>query len=133
MSVLQKILYIDDDPVVRRIYSAALTKAGFYTKSCEGLDNAERAYRLFKPDLVLLDVFMGGTTGPEICEKLCTTDIGKDCSFVYLSGGDARDVRWINSNADILGYIQKPYKSENLIEQVKMLWDQRDLLSSAIK
>ena len=64
--VAQKIMFVEDDAVVARIYMQKLTLAGFEVAYAEDGVEALRQMPGFKPDLVILDLVMPRMTGPDV-------------------------------------------------------------------
>ena len=61
----KKILVVEDDPSLRKIYLAILTKAGFEVKGAFDGEDALRVAAEGDPDLILLDMMMPRMTGIE--------------------------------------------------------------------
>ena len=67
---MNKILIIEDDPVVSRIYSARLEKEGYVVEVCS--DGQAGFYRIheFGPDIILLDLMLPNINGVEILKRI---------------------------------------------------------------
>jgi DNA-binding NtrC family response regulator len=65
---LKKILVVDDEANIRRLYSDELSEAGYRVMSAANWDEARRALDSEQFDLVTLDIRMGG--GPDGIEAL---------------------------------------------------------------
>jgi CheY-like chemotaxis protein len=63
---MKKILFVEDDAVVTRIYSQALAEGGFETVTAEDGLAAMKRLADFKPDLVVLDLMMPKMSGLEV-------------------------------------------------------------------
>ena len=59
----QRILVVDDDPLVLATYEAAFAGAGFNVKTESGATDAFAVLQVFKPDVVILDLNMPGAGG----------------------------------------------------------------------
>src|SRR5437870_3844453 len=69
-----RILIVDDSSMSRRIVRGILESAGHeVTEAADGMTALER-YSLEKPDLILLDMVMGGMNGLEVLHKLREID-----------------------------------------------------------
>ena len=63
---MSKILFVEDDALIARIYSQKLAEAGFdVAVAADGLE-ATRQLPKFKPDLVVLDLLMPRLTGADV-------------------------------------------------------------------
>jgi len=80
-----KILLVEDDPLIYRMYQKAFTLEGFTTEVAvngqEGLDKLEA----FKPDIILLDIMMPTMNGIEMLTKLKAELKTKDIPVVILT------------------------------------------------
>ena len=66
-----KILVVDDEPSIRKILSESLKDEGFVVESAESGSHAMQKLPVFKPDIILLDVWMPGDyDGIGILERL---------------------------------------------------------------
>lgn len=80
-----KILLIEDDMFMRRLYSQAFTLEGFNIATAEsGEDGMLQIYK-DPPSLILLDVMMPGMNGLEVLEKLKIDPKTKDIPVVMLT------------------------------------------------
>src|ERR1051325_2778333 len=65
---MKRILFVDDDLLVVRIYKEALSKQGLYVEAAHDGVTATKALRDMKPDLLVLDLMMPRLTGVEVIE-----------------------------------------------------------------
>ena len=66
----KKILVVDDEPQIRKMYSLALTRAGYTVKTAE---SAEKALDILKNErywVMFLDLNLPGMNGIELCRKV---------------------------------------------------------------
>lgn len=65
-----KVLIVEDDEIVRKIYAKTFMRSGFtvYTASDGGL--AIEKYKSKKPDIILLDIIMPNVNGYEVLNKI---------------------------------------------------------------
>ena len=63
---MKRILFVDDDLLVVRIYKEALARQGFYVEAVHDGVTAMKALRDMRPDLLVLDVMMPRLTGVEV-------------------------------------------------------------------
>ena len=65
---MKSILVVDDEENIRRLYHDELTDAGYRVRTAAGWDEVSRELAASPPDLVTLDVRLGG--GPDGIEIL---------------------------------------------------------------
>jgi len=120
------ILLIDDDPLMLRVFSASLNKAGFQVvQAHNGPDGREMARRL-QPDLILLDLRMPGMDGTEFIGRIKEEDVTKNIPVVIFSNEDL-SLEAVQAMKD-LGAEDYIYKSMPVDEMVTRL---REILGIA--
>jgi DNA-binding NtrC family response regulator len=110
-----KILIVDDESDVRRLYAIGLNQRGFEVKlAANGAEAVERIANE-KPDVILLDWVMPLMDGSEVLNKLSAAD--QSMSVIVISGHqpppnvDRRIRRWLTkpvSIDDLVGEIERP-------------------------
>lgn len=67
----RRALIVDDEAVFRTLLAQAVTDFGFEVETVDGVDNAKDLLEEFDPDIVLLDLALGGgRTGFELLELI---------------------------------------------------------------
>lgn len=67
---MAKILLVDDDPLLVRMYQKKLENDGFEVETADDGDVALTRIREFRPDLILLDIMMPKINGLQVLAKL---------------------------------------------------------------
>ncbi len=82
----QKILVVDDNPDILTMYRILLETEGYEVEtSADGKETIEK-FKIFKPDVALLDIGLPDIDGYELCETLSKTPEGKNTIFLSQSG-----------------------------------------------
>lgn len=82
----KRILVVDDEPSVTRNLKLNLETSGGYDVFAENHpDNALTAARIFRPDLVLLDIMMPGMDGGDVAERLRADPLFRDTPIIFLT------------------------------------------------
>jgi DNA-binding NtrC family response regulator len=85
------ILVVDDEPEIRKLVTAMLTREGYKVLTA---DSGENAVRLFRNnpgiDLLLTDVVAPGMSGPMIADQIAA--MKPDIKVVFMSGYDNTQV-----------------------------------------
>ena len=119
----KKILVIDDEPMVIRMASDALTQRGFTVVSAPNGYEGLIAARGEKPDLILLDVVMPDLDGHEVLARLRKDDRTKDIPVIHLSAvGDFTEQLHAMEDGSV-DYITKPIKPSDLADRVEAFLD----------
>lgn len=115
----QRILVVDDEAPIRDMLSIALEAAGYDVLEAE---NAQAAHGVIideKPDLVLLDWMMPGTSGLELLRRLKRSELTEKIPVVMLTAKTEEDskIAGLDSGAD--DYVPKPFSPRELISRVR--------------
>jgi DNA-binding response OmpR family regulator len=117
----KRILLVDDEAAVTRTLQLYLESTGDYEVRAENRgQDAVRAAREFKPDLVLLDVIMPDVDGSEVAGELHDDPNLKAVPIVFLTALVSRKEVGAKGR-DIGGYpfLAKPLDPERVIECIE--------------
>jgi len=116
------ILVVDDEPEIRRLVAAMLTRNGYRVLVA---DSGENAIRLFEnnpdTDLLLTDVVAPGMSGPMIADRIAALKPG--IKVLFMSGYDSTNVvrRYVVEKGYSL--LIKPFTVEQLGSKVRAVLD----------
>lgn len=107
-----KLLIVDDDELLNNSLNAVLTRSGYEVVSVLRGEEAYQQIVDFQPDIVLLDLYLGTTTGLDILQKLRTEN--NDTSVILITAfSDVNSaVRAIKLGAE--DFVLKPLDLEQL-------------------
>ncbi len=116
MAVRQKILIVDDDNHIAELISLYLTKEMYETRIAGDGEEALSLFRLFDPDLIMLDLMLPGMDGYQVCRTIRQSS---NVPIIMLSAkGETFDkVLGLELGAD--DYIMKPFDAKELVARVK--------------
>jgi CheY-like chemotaxis protein len=119
--VALKVLLADDSVPAQNMGKKILTDAGYEVTTVSNGLEAIRKIAETVPDIAILDIFMPGYTGLEICERLranvATAEIPVILTVGKLEPYRAEDGEQVRSNAVII----KPFAADELISAVRDL------------
>lgn len=116
-----KILLVDDEPDILEFVGYNLKKEGFEIETASnGIEGLKMA-KIFKPDLILLDVMMPQMDGMETCIELRKLDSFKDTLIVFLSARAEDFSQLAAYDAGANDYILKPIKPKVLVSKLNAL------------
>lgn len=120
---LQRILYVEDEPLVQTIAKVALVKVGgFNLRICDSGAQALQEVKAFAPRLILLDVVMPGMDGPATLVQLRQDPDTAAIPVVFLTANtDPKEIAHYRSLGAV-DVIAKPYNPMTLAEQVRQVW-----------
>jgi len=82
---MAKILFIEDDPLLVKIYSTRLSQDGFEVLSAENGEAGLQVAETQVPDLIVLDIMMPRLDGFSVLEKLRTSEKTKNTPILVYS------------------------------------------------
>jgi two-component system, cell cycle sensor histidine kinase and response regulator CckA len=112
------ILVVDDEPGIRKLVTAMLTRNGYSVLTA---DTGENAIRLFRNnpaiELLLTDVVAPGMSGPMIADEIAA--LRPDIKVLFMSGYDGSQVvqRYVVERGYAL--LTKPFTVDQLEQKVK--------------
>ena len=115
----KNILIVDDEAPIREMIVVALEMAGY---ECQEAASAQQAHALIvdrKPDLVLLDWMLPGTSGIGLARRLKRDEISADIPIIMLTakGEEDNKIQGLEVGAD--DYITKPFSPRELVARLK--------------
>ena len=122
----RKILIVDDEPAIRDMLRVALEMADFVVMEA---GNAQDAHVLTideKPDLILLDWMMPGTSGLELARRLKRDEVTAAIPIIMLTakGEEDNKIQGLEVGAD--DYITKPFSPRELVARLKAVLRRAD-------
>ncbi len=82
---MAKILFIDDDPVLQKLYKTRLEKDGHEVESSSDGEKALETLQTFKADLIILDLMMPKINGFKFLEKARAKSETKNIPVIVFS------------------------------------------------
>jgi response regulator RpfG family c-di-GMP phosphodiesterase len=113
-------LLVDDDPALRTLLRATFEVADVAVVEAENAEVARRQIRAARPDVILLDVNMPGTTGLELCAELKNAPATRDVPIILLTGAD-RGTTTAAKKAGADAIVRKPFSPLELLAVAERL------------
>lgn len=128
----RKILIVDDESAIRDMLRVALEMAEYQVLEAS---NAQDAHGLIideKPDLILLDWMMPGTSGIELARRLKRDEVTANTPIIMLTakGEEDNKIQGLEVGAD--DYITKPFSPRELVARLKAVLRRADPQISAV-
>jgi len=114
-----KILLVDDLPENINTLAIALESEGFILEMAPSGEETLQIVESFLPDLILLDIRMGGMDGIETCRQLKKRDVTNDIPVIFLTvSKETKDIDqgFLCGGVD---YISKPFRQEEVCARVR--------------
>lgn len=115
-----RILLIDDEPAIRRFVQVLLT-AQFDLEVASGGEQGLIMATTFKPDLILLDLYMQGMDGFEVCKRLKAQELTRDIPVAMFTAVARKHEREKGFSVGAVDYITKPFFPRELMGRIRSL------------
>ena len=129
----KKILIMDDDLEIQELLAKMLSGHKYETEvASDGFEAGVKTME-FRPGLIILDLFMPGINGFELCRQIKEKSNTSHIKILALTGYDTKKNRDRIMQAGADGYLAKPVKMSTLLSQVKSLLDHTSKRAAAKK
>jgi len=122
----KKILLIEDEPCQVLMVGFRLEANNFdFISACNGEEGLKKAHEE-KPDLILLDLFMPGINGYEVCRRLKLDQGTQNIPIVFFTASVGHDIKVKFREYGADDYICKPFEAEDLLSKINVLLKEKD-------
>lgn len=116
MSKNKKVLVADDDPAILDVMRMMLEFEGYeVATTLNGATILQMETEM--PDLLLLDIWMSGTDGRDICRKLKQSEKTYKIPIVLVSA--SKDIERSAFEAGANDFIAKPFEMNELLQKIE--------------
>jgi two-component system response regulator RegX3 len=119
-----RVLVVDDVPAIVDAVTYALAREGFAIEAAGDGEEALRALRDERFDVVVLDVRLPKLSGVEVCRRARSQST---VPIIMLTAKDAEADRIVGLEAGADDYVTKPFSMAELVSRVRALLRRRDL------
>ena len=113
----KKIMIADDDPGIVDAIELLLEFEGYQVSTTiDGSTVLDMKMEL--PDLLLLDIWMSGEDGRDICKKLKQSELTKNIPVIMVSA--SKDIKESALAAGADDFLAKPFAMNELLGKIKM-------------
>jgi len=111
-----KILVIDDEPSILNVVTAYLRAEGYEYNTAEDGPSGLKAFRAFKPDLVVLDIMLPGMDGIEVLSQIRRES---DVYVIMLTAKSEEVDKVVGLSIGADDYLTKPFSPRELMARIK--------------
>jgi two-component system phosphate regulon response regulator PhoB len=114
----QRILVVDDEPDITALVAYHLARAGYRVSTANSGQDALKAAREERPDVVVLDLMLPGVSGYEVLRELRKREDTADVGVILLTARreEADRIKGLSLGAD--DYLTKPFSPQELTLRV---------------
>lgn len=114
---MSKIIILDDSPDLLEVMKFFLEEKGYEVETASSHQNLITLIKSFSPDLIILDVFLQGEDGREICKELRRSGETKYLCILLFSTSPKALANAKKCGAD--GYITKPFGLTDIVDKIE--------------
>ena len=117
----KKILIVDDEEPNRKLLGSLLNALGYKTEFAVSGVEAVRKSKIYRPDLILMDIMMPDMDGYEACDLIKTDPETVNIPVIIVTALSDRDSKLKGLNVGANDFITKPIDRTELTIRVKNL------------
>ncbi|HZS39602.1 MAG TPA: response regulator [Polyangia bacterium] len=115
----KRVLIVDDDAAIRRLYATILTKHGYDVIERESADDLVALVVAAEPLVLLLDLMMPAVDGLEAAERVRRDWRTQDVRIIMLSAAASFEAARRATEIGVERYLVKPIRSDALVAAVE--------------
>lgn len=123
-----KVLLVDDSPQVLEQQKAVLEKTGVDIITAHTGPEAIKKIHLEKPDIVFLDLMLPDMNGDEVCRFIKNDPRLKDIAVIIVTAREESQIMQRCFRCGCDAYIKKPFTAQELLEKLKVILDEKNIL-----
>ncbi|SDZ93864.1 two-component system, OmpR family, alkaline phosphatase synthesis response regulator PhoP [Thalassobacillus cyri] len=116
--IKQKILVVEDDPMIMDLVAIYLEKAGYDVVKAEDGEKAKDMYYSHDPCLIILDLMLPKVSGEAFC-RWVKSQAPREVSIIMLSAKARTEDKIAGLKMGADDYITKPFSPEELVAHVE--------------
>jgi len=122
---MPRLLIVDDELDLLTVVKSVLNKRGFKVSVFSEWKEAWEAIKIYDPDLLLLDVFLNGADGLEICKRLKTSTYTRHIPIIIFSSYTRiAETAVYEFGAD--DFIAKPFDVNDLVKKINTVLSKKN-------
>tara|TARA_R100001369_G_scaffold29172_4_gene52738 strand:+ start:230575 stop:230943 length:369 start_codon:yes stop_codon:yes gene_type:complete len=114
---MNKILVVDDDRIIGEMLKFVLDSKGYFAVISDKPEQTESNILQNSIDLVLLDLFIFGVSGIEVCKKLKVNETTAKVPILMMSA--LSEVKKKCLAAGAIDFISKPFEIKTLLSKIE--------------
>ena len=114
---MSKLLIVDDSVALLEVMKNILERNQYTVKTLNSATDIYREISEFQPDLVILDIYLGGKDGREICREIKKNAGTNQVCILVFSASPKTLEDYKSYSAD--DFIEKPFDLTYLVDKIK--------------
>jgi len=113
------VLLVEDEVAIRDMVVFALKRAGLDVRCAADVAAAQIEISLRKPNLILLDWMLPGTSGLEFAKRLKKGELTCEIPIIMLTARGGEDDRVLGLDSGVDDYVVKPFSTRELVSRIR--------------
>ncbi len=114
-----RVLVVEDESSIRKFITINLDRSGFKALEAESGEEAFEKIKIYKPQVVILDVMLPGIDGFEVCRRIRQETPDTIVVMLTAKGQDMDKVMGLELGAD--DYMVKPFNPLELVARIRAI------------
>jgi sigma-B regulation protein RsbU (phosphoserine phosphatase) len=116
-----KVLFVDDDPSMGKLFKYNLDNAGFDCRLASNVDEAMELIKKEHPDIIVSDIMMPKTDGFQFRKMLLQDNLLKDVPFIFLTAKNTEEDILEGYDLGITDYVVKTAGPKVVVAKVSAI------------
>ncbi len=118
---MKKITFADDDPGILDAVGMLLEMEGYQVRAISNGQHLLPSEEESLPDIFILDIWMSGFDGRELCKTLKKNELTKSIPVILISAGN--DLKQSASESGADDFLAKPFEIDHLLQKIQFFLD----------
>ena len=114
---MSKIIIVDDSRDLLEVLKFFLEEKGYEVETVTREQDLIEIISSYSPDLIILDIYLQGEDGREICKELRRQQATRYLCILMFSASTKALINYKEYGAD--GYIEKPFGLNEIVEKIE--------------
>lgn len=114
-----RVLVVDDKPLNRDLLNTMLGSVGFVTREAADGEEAVRIFKVWKPQVIIMDIVMPVMDGREATRIIRATEAGRDVVIIAVTASVFDDEKTGILALGVNDFIKKPFRETELFESIR--------------
>lgn len=117
---MKKILVVDDNRDILDLITLLLEIEGYEVMAVDNGHELNRNMEQFHPDIVIMDVMLGGLDGRDLCANIKENRQTSNIPIIMISASHDLQIHSMKKNCRPNDFLAKPFNIDCLIEKVQL-------------
>ena len=132
MPLGQKVLYIDDESLLKMAFVETLKQQGYNAKGAVSGREALEMVEAEVPDIIILDIMMKPMDGWETLTRIREREESRSVPIIMQTGKSLTIKDFIKYGDQIEDYLIKPVRLPDLVKAIEGVWERKNIIRAEL-